>query len=99
VAKEFNLPIEEVMNWPLSRTLEYVQFLKIWYKIQYGSMEDMEDMEDIDLSDIESQLPNISSKFKSNMPNSIKGISKIGRYGKKRPSSLHGASGHTLKFK
>jgi len=94
VAKEFNLPLETVLNWPLSRTLEYVEFLKIWYSAKYGKFDDVDGMDNVQTS-----MPKIPNKFKSKMPKSIKGLSKIGKYGSKRTSSMHGSSGHTLKFK
>lgn len=82
---EFNIPLEEVLSWPLTRTLEYSIFLKKWYKKKYGDPEDMEDM----------KMPGSLSGINSRMPSMGRKISKR-KLGK---SARRGASGHKYQFK
>lgn len=94
VAKEFNIPLEEVMSWPLSRTFEYFQFVKLWYEIQYGDPEDM----DFDIDDYSSQIPNIPKSGRS-VKSMLRGSKIRQGYKGKTISSNRGAGSHTYKFK
>lgn len=80
---EFNIPLEEVLSWPLKKTLEYSIFLKKWYKKKYG---DPEDMDDFDFtSGMDKSIPKVSKRrLKSKF---------MGK------SSRRGAKGHKYKFK
>lgn len=47
----FGVPIEEVLSWPIKKILEHMYFMKQWYTMKYGSMED------VDLGDNIPKLP------------------------------------------
>jgi len=86
----FNIPIEEVMKWPMGKVLEYLYFLKDWFITKYGDPEEFEDSFDVN-------LPNMGSigsprKLKSLSRSSIGSRSISSRPGR-------GASGHKYQFK
>lgn len=98
MAKEFDLPIEEVMEWPITKTMEHFYFLKEWYKIRYGDSEDV-DMPSGSPSKSIPSTPKIPSKVKKHMPSKAKTqMDAMQKQGKSLRSG-HGASGHKYKFK
>lgn len=96
MAKEFNIPLDEVLRWPLSKTLEYVYFLKTWYKIRFG---DPEEMEDLGIDDFGDGMPKLPRQIKKNLPRGAKNIGNLRKFSGKSSRSLHGAGSHVYKFK
>lgn len=67
---EFGIPLEEVLSWPLKRTLQYTIFLRKWYKMKFGDPEEMEDLDiPSSMSGMKPKVPNVSKA-------KLKGMSK-----------------------
>lgn len=97
VAKEFGLPIEEVMEWPVSKTMEHFYFLKEWYKMRYGDPEDMDD--NIGGQTSTPNVPKMPSKARKHMPSDQKARMDSMRKQGTQLKPGRGASGHEYKFK